>query len=202
MVSGRHHHTLYTVGYAGFTIDAFVALLRSLGVAVVCDVRSVPYSRRHPAFNLRALRARLAAEGVAYLFLGRELGARRSEEEAYTGDRVDFARVRELEGFRSALRRLVALLASGPAAVLCAERDPVTCHRLILVGRALQLEARVEILHLWDDGRVETQASVERRLLVLHGASQGELFPEAEEPLSRAYRLQGESIAFVRRRTA
>jgi uncharacterized protein (DUF488 family) len=196
------YHTLYTVGYSGFTIEGFIRLLDSLGVAVVCDVRSVPYSRRHPAFSLRALRSRLVPAGLGYLFLGKELGARRSEEEAYCGDRVDFEKVRALEAFETGLRRLFELLGSAPAAVMCAEPDPLLCHRLILVARALELEAKVEILHLWDGGRIETQAAVEKRLLALHGSGQGELFSEAEDPLAAAYRRQGAAIAFVRRQSA
>ena len=202
MAPGRCFHTLYTVGYAGFTIDSFVALLSSLGVGVVCDVRSAPYSRRHPAYSSRALRARLVAEGIPYLFLGRELSARRTEQEAYTEDRVDFAKVRELEAFRAGLRRVLELLAAAPVAILCAEKDPIGCHRLILVARALKVEAGVEILHRWEDGRIETQASVERRLLALHGPGQGELCGAPEDPLARAYRRQGQAIAYVRRRSA
>jgi hypothetical protein len=222
-------HTLYTVGYAGFTIEAFVRLLKSAGSGTVCDVRSAPYSRHYPAFSARALRARLAIEGLDYLFLGRELGARRAEEEAYTGDRVDYEKVRRLETFRLGLRRIHGQLQVGPVTLMCAEKDPIRCHRLLLVVHAFRHDglrgqgrlsepaspgarvpgrrtersqavwAGLRVLHLRSDGQIETQEDVERRLLELHGAGQGELFPSGEDPLERAYRLQGEAIAFVRR---
>ena len=60
------HPTLFTLGYEGLTIEAFIARLQSAQVKTVVDVRELPLSRKK-GFSKSAFCAALSAHGIAYL---------------------------------------------------------------------------------------------------------------------------------------
>jgi uncharacterized protein (DUF488 family) len=187
---------VYTIGHSNHPLTRFLHLLRVHRIDAIGDVRSAPYSRRHPWFGREALQRALHARGVAYVFLGVELGARPSDPHCYEGGRVSFERLAATPAFRAGLDRVERGSASHRLALLCAERDPLYCHRAILVGRQLARRGmRVE--HVLGDGGLERHEQSERRLLALVGLAQGELFETAEQLLERAYALQGERIAWT-----
>ena len=128
---------IYTVGHSNHPFEVFVGLLKKHGVTAVGDVRSSPYSRtRH--FGKEELSAALKREGIVYVFLGKDLGARREEPEAYEENHVDFQRVAELPAFREGLDRLLRGMAAYRIALLCAEKEPLDCHRTILICKELK----------------------------------------------------------------
>ncbi|MBK5954985.1 hypothetical protein CCR92_13370 [Rhodospirillum rubrum] len=184
-----------TVGYASHDIAAFLALVRGAGVTAIADVRSQPFSRFRPAFNRPALKASLRACGLAYVFLGAELGARPEmgtppgNPPVRGGGRVDFDRLAESAAFGRGIDRVIAGRARYRIALMCAERDPIDCHRALLVGRVLSQGHGVAVAHLHDDGRIETQADFEARPLALVGAEPADLFAPTPvgDPLTRAY---------------
>ena len=61
---------LLTIGHSNLPADRFIALLKDAGVSAIVDVRSVPFSRWCPWFSSKALAARLAANGMAYVQAG------------------------------------------------------------------------------------------------------------------------------------
>lgn len=187
---------LMTVGHSNLSIEAFVALLSKHGVTAIADVRSSPYSRFVPQFNREPLKQALTNAGVAYVFLGDELGARRSEEACYAGDVARYELIAKAEAFQRGLSRLREGAAKHAIALLCAEKDPLTCHRTILVCRQLRGEA--EITHILESGELETQTQAETRLLKLVGLPERDLFRSREELLEEAYARQGEGIAYRR----
>ena len=67
--------TLYTVGHSNHSLATFLGLLSQHGIEAIADVRSMPYSRHVPHFNPSALRSALSGVGVAYVSMGKELGA-------------------------------------------------------------------------------------------------------------------------------
>lgn len=69
--------TIFTIGHSNHTLEELLRLLRLHAVNAVADVRSQPYSRRMEHFAKDFLAPALAEAGVEYVFLGRELGARR-----------------------------------------------------------------------------------------------------------------------------
>ena len=128
-------HPLYTIGHSNHAFEHFVALLQEHGVELVADVRSVPASARHPQFSRKALEPALAARGIRYLFLGQELGARRTEREAYEDGVATYERIARLPAFRAGLERVKEISASSRIALMCAEKAPLDCHRALLVCR-------------------------------------------------------------------
>lgn len=192
-------HAIYTIGHSSHTIVHFIDLLKMHGIEVVADVRSVPASSRNPQFNRDALKAALALAGIKYLFLGRELGARRSEREAYEGQIASYERIAGLPAFREGLDRVKKGAESYRVALMCAEKDPLDCHRTVLVCRHLRDTIAGSILHILADGSLQAHEQTERRLVADMGmnADQVEMFSDQSEPtLERAYRKRGLKIAY------
>lgn len=187
---------LYTVGHSNVGGEAFVALLRGAGITAIADVRSQPYSRYLPHFSQGPLRAALREAGIAYVFLGKELGARPDDPGCYEGGRAVYARIAATAAFAEGLDRLRRGAARERIALLCAEKDPIICHRAILVCRALRDE--LAIAHILADGSLEGHAALERRLLERHGLRQLNFLDplSPEEALAAAYDRQGAEIAY------
>ena len=137
---------------------------------------------------------------MQYAFLGDELGARRSEPECYVDDVAKYERIAQTDAFSRGIQRLRSGLVTHRISLLCAEKDPLTCHRMILVCR--QLRDDVEIVHIVGPGECETQERAEARLLELVGLPDRDLFRSRSELLDEAYSKQGDRIAFRREMTA
>jgi len=187
---------LFTIGHSDHEISKFVSLLTRHGVDVVADVRSQPYSRFHSQFNRELLTSLLKQAGIQYVFLGRELGARRAERESYQGKQARYALIAQLPAFHEGLERLRRGLVTHRIALLCAEKDPLTCHRTILVCRHLRSEP-INIEHILEDGSIETMEQAETRLLDAVGLHQKDLFMNRSELVEQAYELQSERIAYT-----
>ena len=99
------HHEVLTIGHSSHTIERFIELLCQHRVTAVADVRSSPYSQMHAHFNREALAAALKQEGIAYSFLGKELGGRPADKTCYENGRVQYRRVAATPIFRSGLDR-------------------------------------------------------------------------------------------------
>ena len=188
--------SLFTIGHSDHDIDRFLDLLREYHVDAVADVRSQPYSRHQPQFNRENLAEAVRTIDAKYVFLGRELGARRSEPESYDGNRARYNLIRHLPAFQEGLARIQKGLESNRIALLCAEKDPVTCHRTILVCRELRA-LPIDILHIREDGLCETTAAIETRLLRLWRLQNTDLFSERSALVELAYDKQAERIAYV-----
>src|SRR5579859_1320782 len=131
------NETLYTVGHSNRTLEELLAALKAHGITAIADVRSQPYSKMHPQFDREALAASLKAEGIAYVFLGKELGARTPDSSCYEDGKVQFDRLARTASFQEGLERVREGMEQYRVALLCAEREPLACHRTILVSREL-----------------------------------------------------------------
>jgi hypothetical protein len=195
---------LFSIGHSNHELPRLLGLLRRAGVTAVADVRSSPYSRRLPQFNRPELEDALTGCGISYLFLGYWLGGRPDEAELYDDEgRVDYERVQQTPAFREGLAELRAALDAHRVALLCAEEDPLDCHRALMIAPALAEEG-VATVHLRGDGSAESAEALERRLLALTGLDERlapDLFggPGTEERrkvLAEAYRVQARRRAF------
>lgn len=185
-----------TIGHSNHTLEHLLGLLRAHGVTAVADVRSSPFSRYSPQFNRENLQAAIREQGLAYVFLGRELGARSEDASCYEGGRVLYGRLARTALFQEGLERLRRGMERHRIALLCAEKDPVTCHRTILVSRELAREG-LSVSHILEDGTLETHDQSMDRVLRQFGLADEDLFRTLDERLQEAYRLQEERIAFV-----
>jgi len=138
----------------------------------------------------------LKTEGICYVFLGRELGARSGDRACYEKGRVQYARLARTEIFRHGLKRLTRGAAEHRIACLCAEKEPLECHRTLLVARALEAEG-IEVAHIHGDGRLETQTDAMDRLIDMTGLHRQDLFCSRGELVARALAKQEEQVAYV-----
>lgn len=188
--------THLTVGHSTHEIEHFVGLLRLNGVTAVADVRSVPASRHSPQFNHAPLKRSLASAGIKYVFLGRELGARSDDPNCYEAGKVQYDRLAKTELFQNGIERLLHGATKETIAVACTERDPLDCHRTLLV--ATQLVAHgATVGHILSDGRIESHDAAMLRLRALHGLAEPDLFHSAAELLAEAMVRQESRIAYV-----
>ena len=187
---------IYTVGHSNHTSEAFVTLLRTHGVTALADVRSAPYSRFNLQFNRETLARALEAQGIRYVFLGRELGARPDDPGCYEEGRVRYARLARTAVFRRGLDRVADGARRHRLALMCAEKEPLDCHRTILVAREL-VRRGIDVAHILADGRIEPHDDTVERLLARHRLAEPDLFASRAERIERAYDAQAERIAWV-----
>src|SRR5438552_11646403 len=128
-MSANVHQPVFTIGHSNLELATFVALLKQHGIQAVADVRSSPYSQHNPQFNREPLQRALSEQGISYVFLGQELGARRSEPECYVNGRADYSLIAQTTAFRRGLDRIIQGSAKMRVAMMCAEKDPLDCHR-------------------------------------------------------------------------
>jgi uncharacterized protein (DUF488 family) len=190
-----------TVGHSNHPISNFLLLLNQHTVTTIADVRSVPYSQFAPQFSKLPLRKTLRAEGIKYAFLGRELGARSADPTCYENGRVRYDRLAQTDLFQVGLDRLVSGSDSETIAILCSEKDPLDCHRTLLVGRAL-MGRGLAIDHILSDGSLESYEDSMLRLLGKTGQPPPDLFTTVDERIDKALREQEARIAYVNKELA
>ena len=154
---------IWSIGHSNHALPRFLELLRGVGIEVVADVRSQPFSRFSPHFRRRELQSQLVEAGLDYLFIGEELGGRPREPELYDGQgHVLYGELAETERFRAGLRLLLEEAGSRRVAMLCAEEDPSGCHRRLLVARVLA-DQGVEVTHIRGDGSTVAETELAAR---------------------------------------
>jgi uncharacterized protein (DUF488 family) len=189
-------HPVLTIGHSTHSLEAFVALLRQHSVTALAAVRSAPYSRFNPQFNREALEQGLKAHGIKYVFLGRELGARSDDRSCYENGRVQYARLARTELFRSGVERVVRGANDYRVALMCAEKEPLECHRTLLVARALA-ELGIVVQHILADGRLESHEATMERLLDVVGLPHQDLLRSKEELIAEGLVRQEQRVAYV-----
>lgn len=186
---------IYTIGYSSFEIDSFVEILKKYNINVIVDVRSSPYSQYKSEFNRESLRDYLKNTNISYVFLGEECGARVSDHSCYINGKVDYGLVAKTSLFKTGIQRLLKGAEKYTLALMCAEKDPITCHRTILICRNLQTEG-VTIRHILENGAIEFHKDSEQRLLKIFKLNHPELFRSEQQRLDDAYARQGKKIAY------
>ena len=132
-----HPLAIWTVGHSNHSADDFQALLRSWRIEAVADVRRFPGSRRHPHFGSAALEAGLREQGVAYAWLERLGGRRRSSAPSLRSAWRNpsfraYADHTASEEFAIGLEELLHLASACRTAVMCSELLWWRCHRALI----------------------------------------------------------------------
>ena len=160
----EYPYPVFTIGHSTLDSKHFIGLLRRHKIEVVADVRSVPYSAHVPQFDRERLAAALQEEGIHYVFLGKELGGRPNDPSCYDeSGRVQYERVAQTNAFRLGIKTVLAEARTKRIALMCSEKDPLNCHRALLVAQTLH-KSGVVVLHIWDDGTLETHEHALERL--------------------------------------
>ena len=187
-----------TVGHSNHALEVFVALLQQHGVTALADVRSAPYSRFNPQFNRKALDSSLKAVGIEYVFMGGALGGRPDDPSCYEDGRVRYDRLAQTPLFREGLERMVDGAGRERIALMCAEKEPLDCHRTILVGRSL-VERGITVAHILADGALEPHDETMGRLLDSAGLPRQDLLQSREQLIEEALANRERRIAYAGR---
>jgi uncharacterized protein (DUF488 family) len=192
---------IFTVGHSTQSLESFISLLKRHDVSAIADVRSAPYSRHNPQYNRESLRSSLKDESISYVFLGKELGARSDDECCYVHNKVSYQRLAETSLFRAGIKRVADGAKNYRVALMCAEKDPLDCHRTILVARELAKED-FKITHILQSGALETHDAAISRLVEKLGIGTEDMFRPRDEVVRLAYDRQSQLIAYDRGATA
>lgn len=188
--------TIYTVGHSTHTIEKFLDLLERNDVTAIADVRSSPFSRHIPQFNKDTLSVELKKRGIAYVFVGKELGARSDDPSCYEGGKVRYDRLAKTSVFKAGIERVLSGAQKYRIALMCAEEEPLDCHRTLLVSRALE-QREVSIVHIRSEGSTEAQTKTMYRLRGQFWRPQQENLFSHDELVAKACEMQEERIAYV-----
>lgn len=141
--------TVFTIGYEGLDIDAFMSLLTEHGIETVVDIRELPLSRK-PGFSKKALASVLNLSGLQYVHVV-DLGCPKPVRDRY---RKDGNWKRYTEGFLKHLKtqdvaivELSELASSSNCALLCYEADFNFCHRS-MVANAVRDYCGADVEHI------------------------------------------------------
>jgi uncharacterized protein (DUF488 family) len=186
---------LYTIGHSTHPMEKFIKMLKKYSITAVCDVRSNPYSKFNPQYNRETIQKELKNHNIAYVFLGKELGPRSDDETCYINGKVQYDLIAKTDLFLQGISRLKQGMKSYRIALMCAEKDPITCHRNILICRQLRAKD-ISIYHIMEDESLENNCDSERRMMKMLKIPEVQLFESPEELVQRAYHIQGEKIAF------
>jgi uncharacterized protein (DUF488 family) len=159
---------LFTVGHSNLSIQDFIKLITKYKISAIADVRSHPFSSYLPHFNRDLLKFELLKAKIKYVFLGDELGARPKDLSCYLDGRAIYARIAESEEFKLGIQRLLKGINTYNIALMCSEKDPLFCHRTILICQYLR-QSDITIEHIIDENTLETHPQLEAKLLDLHG---------------------------------
>lgn len=170
---------ILTVGHSTHSPEWFMALLKKHEVTALADVRTDPYSRYNPQFNKAEMERDLKANGIRYVFVGRELGARSKDPSVYVNGQVQYGLLGDTPLFLAGIDRLKHGLKKYRIALMCSEKDPKDCHRAILIAPVLK-KHDIEVVHILADGSLESHEATMKRLPDKAGAAQEDLFESRE----------------------
>jgi Protein of unknown function, DUF488. len=108
----------------------------------------------------------LKSKGIYYRNYAKEFGARQDEYKYYSSEGyLDFELYAKSTSFLSGFDKLINSMAQNYRfALMCAEKDPINCHRTILVARVFH-HAGYKIIHLLSNKITLSQEDIENRLI-------------------------------------
>ncbi len=187
--------SILTIGHSNHSMEMFLQLLDRHHVSALADVRSAPYSRFNPQFNREQLAECLKNSNIEYVYLGRELGGRSDDPSCYEHGRIRYDLLSRTPSFHKGLKRLVRGAEEYHIALMCAEKEPLHCHRTLLVGHELDKMSGVDVTHILPDGRLEPHMDTMNRLLAkFKHLREEDWFKSRDERISEAIAFQTERV--------
>ncbi|MDR1840824.1 MAG: DUF488 domain-containing protein [Holophagales bacterium] len=167
---------LFTIGYSPFSVNGFIDTLLRYSINVVIDVRSLPYSSKYSCYNKENIDNTLKRNKIHYRNYSGEFGARQTDLQYFSDEKyLDFELFAESQQFKCGFDKLKKSIAQGYIiALMCAEKDPATCHRSIMVSRVFYNKG-YGVCHILPDGQTEEQTDIETQLL-------DKYFPDWHQP--------------------
>ena len=180
---------IYTIGHSNYTMERLIDMLEYYNINCVVDIRGTPYSKYNIQFDKEAIRYTLTNAGFVYIYMGKELAAKRIRKNSYNNEGVERLKNGCEKGYKIIL--------------LGAMQDPIRCHRSILVGREL-VKNDFDVKHILDDYSIVTQDDIEEMLLNKYFSNRNQITIEDltgnslnnEEMINEGYKLANREIGY------
>ena len=194
---------IYTIGHSNYTMERLIDMLEYYNINCVVDIRGTPYSKYNIQFDKETIRYTLTNAGFVYIYMGKELAAKRIRKNSYNNEGYsNFEEVIKEEEFKRGVERLKNGCEKGYKIILLgAMQDPIRCHRSILVGREL-VKNDFDVKHILDDYSIVTQDDIEEMLLNKYFSNRNQITIEDltgnslnnEEMINEGYKLANREI--------
>jgi len=185
-------------------VEYFLEVLQKYSITCVIDVRSIAASRFNPQYNKKSLASSLADHKITYQHFAVEFGARQSEPSLLDEEgRLDFEKVRRSQNFRKGIEHVRGKVEKQSViCLMCAESDPLICHRFSMISVALERNG-FEVIHILKDKTTMSNTDLESLLLTRYEKRIRKLdifTPEISiaEQLKMAYRLINKEIGYLK----
>ena len=196
---------IYTIGHSNYTMERLIDMLEYYNKNCVVDIRGTPYSKYNIQFDKETIRYTLTNAGFVYIYMGKELAAKRIRKNSYNNEGYsNFEEVIKEEEFKRGVERLKNGCEKGYKIILLgAMQDPIRCHRSILVGREL-VKNDFDVKHILDDYSIVTQDDIEEMLLNKYFSNRNQITIEDltgnslnnEEMINEGYKLANREIGY------
>ena len=196
---------IYTIGHSNYTMERLIDMLEYYNINCVVDIRGTPYSKYNIQFDKETIRYTLTNAGFVYIYIGKELAAKRIRKNSYNNEGYsNFEEVIKEEEFKRGVERLKNGCEKGYKIILLgAMQDPIRCHRSILVGREL-VKNDFDVKHILDDYSIVTQDDIEEMLLNKYFSNRNQITIEDltgnslnnEEMINEGYKLANREIGY------
>lgn len=196
---------IYTIGHSNYTVERLIDMLKHYNINCVVDIRGTPYSKYNVQFDKETIRYTLSKAGFIYIYMAKELAAKRINKQSYKEEGYsDFEKVIKENEFIEGIERLKNGCNKGyKIALLGAMQEPIRCHRSILVGRALR-ENGFNVKHILDDYSIASQEDIEQMLLDKYFSNRNQMTIDdlignsltRKEMIQEGYRLANKEIGY------
>ena len=196
---------IYTIGHSNYTVEKLIDMLKHYNINCVVDIRGTPYSKYNVQFDKETIRYTLSKAGFIYIYMAKELAAKRINKQSYNDEGYsDFEKVINEKEFLEGIERLKNGCNKGyNIALLGAMQEPIRCHRSILVGKALR-KAGFDVKHILDDYSIASQDDIEQMLLDKYFSNRNQMTIDdlignsmtREEMIEEGYRLANKEIGY------
>ena len=196
---------IYTIGHSNYTVERLIDMLKHYNINCVVDIRGTPYSKYNIQFDKETIRYTLSKAGFIYIYMAKELAAKRINKESYNEEGYsDFEKVIKEKEFLEGIERLKNGCNKGYNIVLLgAMQEPIRCHRSILVGKALR-KCGFNVKHILDDYSTASQEDIEQMLLDKYFSNREQMTIDdlignslsREEMIEEGYRMANKEIGY------
>ena len=164
---------LYTIGYSGYgnNPDLLIAELKKRKISVLIDVRSNPYSAQFNNFNKEPFEKLLAKNNILYRNYAEYFGAKQENPSFYSkfdgkDSRIDYDIFTKSDQFKKGVTNLKTIIKNNHnPVIMCSEKDPINCHRAIMIAKVLSQDYDFDIKHIIPEKSDESQNDLEKRIM-------------------------------------
>ncbi len=131
--------------------------------------------------------------------MGGELGGRPADRSCYDDNgRVMYGKVAETDGFKEGLKQIIQGADERRIALMCSEKEPLECHRTLLVAHNLAQKGGITVQHILAEGKLESQDEAMNRMLgIFKLPPDGDMFRTRDDVIAEAVSRREKQFAFV-----